>query len=107
MKTGGERPSQALRGAAARILFANSKRGEDQTAEISGPFRMEIIAPEKLMEPGVVEGKEGDSIRIRLVEDAYEFDIISPKETATIRLLPLELVDTDSKDAPDKRKGKQ
>lgn len=106
IKPGAERPNQALKGSATRILFANSKGGEDQSAEIQGPFRMEIIAPEKLLEPGVVEGKEGDLIRLRLAGDSYEFDIVSPKETATIRLLPLELVDMDAKDAPEKRKEK-
>ncbi len=103
-KGSGDRQLQVVKGTCPRILFANSKRGEDQVADITGPFRMEIIAPEKLLEPGILEGKEGDSIRLRLVEDSYEFDILSPKETATIRLLPLELVDTNSKDAPNKKK---
>jgi len=103
-KEGKDRQLQIVKGTTPRILFANSKQGEDQTAEITGPFRMEIVAPEKLLEPGIVEGKDGDSIRVRLIQDSYEFDILSPKETATIRLLPLELVEAESKDAPNKKR---
>ncbi len=99
-----ERALQVVRGNTPRILFTNSNRGENQTAEVQGPFRMEIIAPEKLLEPGVVEGKTGDSIRLRLLNDSYEFDILSPKETATIRILPIELVDTDEKAGKEKKK---
>jgi hypothetical protein len=87
---------QVLSGKALKVTATNGTSG--QTLEIAGPFRTDIVLPDKLLEPGLITGEAGDRILLTWVEGGYDFDVTTPNQTAFIRLLPRELAEEQGKE---------
>lgn len=86
---------QMVRGTAARLALINTP--DSRQIEVYGPMHAEVTDPEHLVGPGRIDGAEGDSLRLNLAASLNEFDIDSPRQTATIQFVPRE---TSQESAP-------
>ncbi len=97
-----EKPvAQLISGNAYKVTLTHTAKQD--SLDIAGPFRTELVLPDQLLEPGLITGAQGDNINIVLVDGSYGFDITTPNQTSFVRLLPREIAEPEDKpkaDAP-------
>jgi hypothetical protein len=82
----GGRAQESLTGTAAS---ANYTAGDGHRAmALHGSFDAELADPIDLEGPGRIRGDAGDTVRVDLSTTPYEFELDSPKQTATIDFQP-------------------
>lgn len=87
-------PQEAVSGTAARASFVNST--EVREVRLEGRLSVDVLSPDNLEGPGHLAGEEGDVVRLLLNTAPYEFEIDSPKQTATINFVPKDKTETAS-----------
>lgn len=99
---------QTLSGTARKVTMRHHDKQD--SVDIAGPFRTELNLPERLLEPGLITGAQGDNINLTMEESGFSFDITTPNQTAFVRLLPREIVEPEEKPkkapTPQKENGK-
>ncbi|HZO89906.1 MAG TPA: hypothetical protein VFB38_16370 [Chthonomonadaceae bacterium] len=85
---------ESVTGTAQKVVFTNTP--EAKKVVVQGKFVAHVRDPENLQGPGLIRGEAGgtlaeaDTLTLDLSARPYEFDISSPKQTASIEFQPRE-----------------